>query len=132
MKYSQPPTNLTNELRRASKSRTAYWDQYLYLIGTDKETAVRKRIGVLPVHTSGNYFQPLHPKDGFGKRLFIIPTGFRDGQYVIDMIATDGKSVWRRLGTDHLLGEGDPVHASVGGWLRAGGKGSCWIGKAAA
>ena len=63
----------------------------------------------------------------------VMPTSW-DGCQPYDLMAITPKSYWLRLGVENWLGDpGDsPYHTKVLAWLRAGGEGSCWIGKAAA
>lgn len=116
--------NLAAELNCAISLRTPFWNSKLGAIHIDKSIADRLMVGVLPVHTGDGYFYPAKPMDRTAKRLFVVPTGFLAGQIVIDLIATDGQTCWRRLKSDNLLGDGEPVHERVGDWFKFKGRGS--------
>ncbi|MBT5299589.1 MAG: hypothetical protein HOH20_12905 [Rhodospirillaceae bacterium] len=75
-------------------------------------------IGALPI----TVFQE-DQVDDFERLAAIIPTGVRDGQHVIDLLATDGKTCWLRLETATWLGSPDGiVYTRPSEWLQAGGR----------
>ena len=124
MNYHPKIINLAIELNRAMSLRTPFWNSKLGAIHIEKSTADRLMLGMLPAHTGGGHFYPAKPMDGTAKLLFVLPTGFLAGQIVMDLIATDGETCWRRLKSYNLLGGGEPVHERVGDWFKFKGRGS--------
>lgn len=126
--------DLSAEIRLAwSMGQHRYRERWKEL-GIDVETGNRLQLGAMLIRTEGRKFYPAKADDPADQTFWAsVRATSWDGCQPYDLMAITPKSYWLRLGVENWLGDpGDsPYHTKVLAWLRAGGVGSCWIGKAA-
>ena len=123
--------DLNIELAAAKRRRDNYFTHEIQQLGISAADQKRLQIGVLPICTSGKFWWPARREEHFAHNAIIVPTGFDHGWIVIDLLASDGKQCWVRLGSDSWLGDPEDglLHTTVGAWLRNCGEGAVYIGQ---
>ena len=125
--------DLRDELNDAIKFRLNHPVNERWLmeeIGVTPEFADDLPVGVLPitVFRGAKAWEP-REQNHADKIAAIIPTGFRDEQHVIDLLATDGRHCWLRFGSATWLGDPAEVeYLRVSEWIASSGKGCVYLG----
>ena len=119
------PINLQREYETALQNMDRYFERKVQNeLGIGPDAQKRLMLGKMRISYAGQYWWPAKHDEFVAPTVVIVPTGF-DGWIVRDLMATDGRRCWFRLGIDDLLGDpGEmPIYTSVGEYLRNGGKG---------
>jgi hypothetical protein len=122
----QSPINLQREFELSQSNMDHCFERRIQNeLGVGSDAQKRLMIGKMRICYDRNTWWPAKRNELAAPTVVIMPTSFSNGWMVNDLMATDGQRCWFSLGLDDWLGDPNemPIHTSIGGYLKSGGKG---------